>query len=757
MSDELDRFVLQYQIDSGTAERDLARLNSKVKAMSADSDKSTGSVNDLGAAMRSGKGHGDSFAGALDQVFTKLRNISPGAVAATTAMAGLAAIMAQVNKSMREYSEQRELAFRTGTGVVQVEQFQRNVSAASKGRIDAVGARDIYKTVNDLGQAAFTDPYQNNREARLLRSAGGRVNGDDGRIASVDENIESISRAFAALDESSAKAKGALLGFSQDQTLALRELGKASAQNKNLSDAEVASHAQATAAALRLQGAQGEVSEAFRRTGNAVADMAMGPLTTFEEHIAKIAQKLPGAVESIGGRLDWLDRFISNLDGKLDHSDSASNHMSVKEAADKADRDQKAAAEKARDEQKKQNAQTRAEVTQTNRDINLFSQAVSTFAGSIDQSKALASWAGELGRSSGLGSKDGFNLGDGPRGRAPSEDSKARTSITGETSQPGGGNAQPGVSRGIRNNNPGNLESGPFTKALGAIGSDGRFATFKTMADGIAAHERLIQNYRKDGFDTIKKIISKYAPSSENDTVGYYKSVAKEVGIDPNAKITDDKMPALLAAMRKRESGYRGENVAPRLQPQGDDYSPSAVQQYAMNPNAAPVYRDFEPTGLAWRKQVDANGNRLGIGRQHDQAIASADELAGAIPGATREQILQGGISRGDIRYAESNLYAGHVTSMLQADAKLNAPGLTPAQRQELFEQRGTAAARVRDDRNFYGDFAQRAPEGPRTSLTIGSMPVTIQASDFTPEHVSRVLNDALKQTVNSFASDRKL
>jgi hypothetical protein len=308
------------------------------------------------------------------------------------------------------------------------------------------------------------------------------------------------------------------------------------------------------------------------------------------------------------------------------------------------------------------------------------------------------------------------------------------------------------VSRGIRNNNPGNLEYGPFAKALGATGSDGRFATFPTMAAGVAAHERLLQNYMRDGFDTVTKIVSKYAPPSENDTAGYIKSVANELGIDANAKVPADKTRALLSAMEKRESGYRGEGVSPRLQPQGDDYAASAVQLYAQNPNAAPIYRSFEPTGMFFRKD-----NGQGIGRQQVQADASAAELAAALK-VPVDQLRRGGVSRGDVAYAESNLYAQHVQSMMAADQKLKAPGLTPLMKQELYEQRGTAAARIRDDQNFFGDIAGRAADGPRTALTIGTMPIYItgeQAQD--PAAVQRVLKEALRGTVNTLSSDRKL
>lgn len=83
------------------------------------------------------------------------------------------------------------------------------------------------------------------------------------------------------------------------------------------------------------------------------------------------------------------------------------------------------------------------------------------------------------------------------------------------------------LTRGLRNNNPGNIEYGAFTKKYGATGSDGRFATFSTMIEGIRAIAELLVVYsvQPDGkggkIDTVREAISRWAPSNENHTAAY--------------------------------------------------------------------------------------------------------------------------------------------------------------------------------------------------------------------------------------------
>lgn len=57
--------------------------------------------------------------------------------------------------------------------------------------------------------------------------------------------------------------------------------------------------------------------------------------------------------------------------------------------------------------------------------------------------------------------------------------------------------------RGFRNNNPGNIEFGPFARQAGAVGSDGRFAVFPDMNAGKHAMVRLLRSWQlcNDGID----------------------------------------------------------------------------------------------------------------------------------------------------------------------------------------------------------------------------------------------------------------
>lgn len=88
--------------------------------------------------------------------------------------------------------------------------------------------------------------------------------------------------------------------------------------------------------------------------------------------------------------------------------------------------------------------------------------------------------------------------------------------------------------RGIRNNNPGNIEFNPANNWLGQTGTDGRYATFSEMKYGVRAAGKLLRNYQtRYGINNVRDLITRWAPDDENPTAAYIKNVAATAGVAP--------------------------------------------------------------------------------------------------------------------------------------------------------------------------------------------------------------------------------
>jgi len=124
--------------------------------------------------------------------------------------------------------------------------------------------------------------------------------------------------------------------------------------------------------------------------------------------------------------------------------------------------------------------------------------------------------------------------------------------------------------RGVRNNNPGNIDFNPKNKWRGQIGleegvSNPRFARFDTPQNGIRAIAKLLLNYHKKGFTTVQMMINRWAPPNENDTGAYVKAVALVVGVQPTEHIPALSLFQLVQmtqAIIRHENGYEPYNRA---------------------------------------------------------------------------------------------------------------------------------------------------------------------------------------------------
>lgn len=117
--------------------------------------------------------------------------------------------------------------------------------------------------------------------------------------------------------------------------------------------------------------------------------------------------------------------------------------------------------------------------------------------------------------------------------------------------------------RGIRNNNPGNIRWGENWKGLAPDGKskDKSFCVFEEPKWGIRALCKVLITYnRRYGLDTVQEIISRFAPTSENDTKAYMNHVAKLLGVRPDEQIkvcNERVMFTLITSIIQHENGIQ--------------------------------------------------------------------------------------------------------------------------------------------------------------------------------------------------------
>jgi hypothetical protein len=178
--------------------------------------------------------------------------------------------------------------------------------------------------------------------------------------------------------------------------------------------------------------------------------------------------------------------------------------------------------------------------------------------------------------------------------------------------------------RGIRNNNPGNIERGK-DRWLGMAADqsgDPRFLVFDTPESGIRAIMRVLINYQeRHNIHTLRDAINRWAPAGENNSNAYAQHCARLTGFDPDEPL--DFLDEYVCTQVARAI-VRHENGAPESFGRGDWYPEDVYQRAAVmagfEPKAKPLAKSRTVAGAA----IAAVGAVAGV--------VAAPEAAGSLP-----------------------------------------------------------------------------------------------------------------------------
>lgn len=177
--------------------------------------------------------------------------------------------------------------------------------------------------------------------------------------------------------------------------------------------------------------------------------------------------------------------------------------------------------------------------------------------------------------------------------------------------------------RGIRNHNPGNIERGAPWQGLAADQSaDDRFAVFESPRWGIRAIARVLITYQdKRKIRTVRGILSRWAPTTENDTVAYVAHVSKRLDVGPSELIDVHDyavMRPLVEAIILHENG---------MQPYDDATIDQGLRLAGIEPPKKPLSRSRTLAGQTAAASGTAGAAALEIGQQATDAASQVSFL----------------------------------------------------------------------------------------------------------------------------------
>jgi hypothetical protein len=109
---------------------------------------------------------------------------------------------------------------------------------------------------------------------------------------------------------------------------------------------------------------------------------------------------------------------------------------------------------------------------------------------------------------------------------------------------------------GARNKNPLNIRYSSANNWTGQTGQNKGFCVFSDLKWGYRAAFKNLRSYHSRGLNTIRSIISSWAPQTENNTTDYIAYVVKQTGYNADAVLSFDfdTYKPIVRAMSKIES-----------------------------------------------------------------------------------------------------------------------------------------------------------------------------------------------------------
>lgn len=276
--------------------------------------------------------------------------------------------------------------------------------------------------------------------------------------------------------------------------------------------------------------------------------------------------------------------------------------------------------------------------------------------------------------------------------------------------------------RGIRNNNPGNLEFSKTNPWSGQTGDDGRFAKFETPEHGIRALGRNLLSYQRQGIDTVNDIINRWAPPDDNNnTSAYIEAVCAQLGVTPDQPLdasNPDTLKALCAAIIHHENGsqpYSDQQLSTGVSAAiGLSTLPTSTKRYTGNAAFDAASPEAQATFLRqadqMRKQQQAEYRTTIDAQVRDATAAYMRGVEFPNAPSQTDFLTAYGVREGNLRYTEfrnaqiAGQYIGSFRNMPSSSITAYVEQLRPgteqtgegyASRAELFDQVSAAATKV--------------------------------------------------------------
>jgi Phage tail lysozyme len=700
MADNVEEFILKYNVDVAETLRRLDSLNEKLDKTGKRAKQSVGGLG------------------------SEIKTVAKEFVAAGAAIAGAWAVIAKgirlATDAMKDYNEQYLISRRTGIGTLGQENIALNMARASGGRIGRSESRSTLNAIGEVLNQAYTDPTRMNMQNVKLRMMGISPTGANGMVANAGDVMNQLSKRWSTMTQEMAEAEAELLGITPQAADAMRNLGGAVTDTSNMSLVAAKRQQEAAEAAKKLNESTTGITTDFQTMTKVLVDEAMPALAKFYKQIQDSTHSFATKLneEGTSGFTAHAGRYFKGVMGNLMAGKGLPTTLEEQEKLWDQTKEQKSEAQmKAEADQVKQIADEQRKAADKQHEAaekqqltaNQFAQAVSAMPGSLSMQQAIAAWAGEAAKGATVGGAGGIG-GTSPAGVSP-------TSRQGK-----------GVSLGGH---------GPIVDSLVAKGWT------MDQAIGIAANLKQESNFDPNAVGDSGKAYG--IGQWHADRQANFK---KAFGKDIRGSSLEEQLAFVDWELRNSEKGAGNRLKGAR----SAEDAAGIVSQYYERPAATQVE-------IARRAGIASGMKPAGaFGLSEAQRWTTGSSIAAQI-GMTPEQFMREGASRGDVQYGIDAQRKGMLQSYIKLENEIK--GYQAAGKPLLASQKEGELYRMRQQMQGFENYSSGLLDAARPGgqeRTQGMPPIQIIVNGTTDPHtvaqeVKRVLGQEMHKAVNDTAT----
>ncbi len=748
MADDLDKFVLQYTVELKDSIKRLEQLNSKVESVNKQSGKSAKGMKEFanGAADEFGK-----VIPGVDKATAAVRAFGAEFAVATVAVAALGVGIKSVMDLRERFNAQRVQGRDQGVSGLRLEEYQRKFVKNSNGRITREKTADEISKFSAKISEAYADPSRTGVAARQFRMAGINV-GDRGKpVIGTNTALTQLAERLQAMKPEQASGWAKSFGMNQDFAMSLRGMGSSVGQITEQSPADIQKRQDAEQQLDKFNDSLAKLKEQFTEAETVLGEHLLPAFSKLVDLFTKLAAATPDLSKMADHQATKAENFalgksfpiVDMLNGMIKPSsgwglgkdlfdmvfkpskkieqkkadDKKANDPAAKKAAEEKAKQEKATANALADAADKANEEGKQNTDAMNLAINMFAGAVATFANAIDEKQAWAAWAGEVGRSAGLGKSDDDNKAYLPTAPSKYDDIYAKASkatgvpvdllkrVTQVESHFNPGATSPVGAQGLMQVMPSNFKSLGITNGY-------------DPEQNIMGGAKLLKEYIGNS-NSIREALMKYHG-------GYDKS-----------------------GWGKNTLAYPGKVLGDSDLVQGDTgYNMVSGKKYAVS-NRNTGYQETA-TGQMF-KPAPVHGTS----RDNIQLTSVQQNIAARMGLPNVDQLKQGGINKGDVTWAVSQLDGEYQNQISSLKVQLQNAMLTPSNRSKIITDLQNQESGLNQLRQYGGVVEDKAQDGPRTNITLGERAVWINVTgagnpNQTAEAVMDKVHSGLSDLANS-------